>query len=122
MSDEAHEKLATPDFLDAFKAWLDAPSGDQATNDRLADAVKSLVAHTLPVGRPLHTVSEARDLATEREQMTERRWGPEPGDDRKIREHLDRQRDLTPDQVRLDDGRVVRVGEDAEGEGDDEHQ
>jgi hypothetical protein len=54
--------------------------------------------------------------------MTERRWGPEPGDEDRIREHLDRQRDLTPDLVRLDDGRVVPVGSDAEGEGDDEHQ
>ena len=50
-------------------------------------------------------------------------WGPEPGDDDRIREHLERQHGL--DQlrlVRLDDGSVVRVGIDAEGEGDDEHQ
>lgn len=40
-------------------------------------------------------------------------WDPQPGDAERIREHLDRQRDLDPlRQVRLDDGRVVPVGED----------
>lgn len=48
-------------------------------------------------------------------------WGPQPGDGERIREHLDRQRDLDPLLlVRLDDGRIARVGEDAEGEGDHE--
>jgi hypothetical protein len=49
-----------------------------------------------------------------------RHWGPQPGDERRIREHLDRQRDLSPDRVRLEDGRVVPVGQDAEGEADSE--
>lgn len=40
------------------------------------------------------------------------RWGPEPGDGDKIWAHLLRQRDLDPlKKVRLDNGRVVRVGE-----------
>ena len=53
--------------------------------------------------------------------MTERHWDPQPGDDQRIREHLDRQRGLDElRQVRLDDDRVVPVGLDAEGEGDDE--
>lgn len=48
----------------------------------------------------------------------ERRWDPKPGDGDKIWEHLLRQRDLDPRKVvRLDDGRIARVGEDAEGEG-----
>lgn len=52
-----------------------------------------------------------------------RHWWPQPGDERKIREHLERQRDLDQTRfVRLDDGRVARVGEAAEGEGDDEPQ
>lgn len=49
----------------------------------------------------------------------ERQWGPRPGDSARIRQHLRRQRGLPADLVRLDDGRVVRVGQDAEGEGDD---
>lgn len=63
-------------------------------------------------------------LATpaEREAMTERHWYPQPGDDRKIREHLDRQRGIDPSVVWLDDGRIVPVGQDAEGEADDECQ
>ena len=52
--------------------------------------------------------------------MTERHWDPRPGDPERIREHLDRQRGLDPlRQVKLDDGRVVRVGLDAEGEADE---
>jgi len=48
-------------------------------------------------------------------------WGPQPGDADRIREHLERQRDLDDRVVvRLDDGRIARVGEDAEGEGDHE--
>ena len=48
-----------------------------------------------------------------------RYWGARP-DDRRIREHLNRQRDLDPlQQVRLDDGRVVRIGSDADGEADE---
>lgn len=46
------------------------------------------------------------------------RWDPQPGDAERIRAHLDRQRDLPPDRVRLDTGEVVAVGADAEGEGD----
>ena len=49
-----------------------------------------------------------------------RHWDPQPGDDRRIAEHLERQRGLDSDRVRLDDGRVVRVGQDAEGEADSE--
>jgi hypothetical protein len=50
----------------------------------------------------------------------ERRWDPQPGDGDRIRDHLLRQRGLDPlRQVRLDDGRVVRVGSDAEGEDDE---
>ena len=52
--------------------------------------------------------------------MSERRWDPEPGDYSRIREHLERQQGLDEDVVRLDDGRIVRVGEDAEGEADSE--
>jgi hypothetical protein len=49
-----------------------------------------------------------------------RRWYPDDRDYRRIWEHLARQRDLDPKrQVRLDDGRVVGVGSDAAGEGDD---
>jgi hypothetical protein len=49
-----------------------------------------------------------------------RRWDPRPGDDELIAEHLDRQSGLDPlREVRLDDGRVARVGQDAEGEGGD---
>lgn len=49
----------------------------------------------------------------------DRHWDPRPGDDQLIREHLDRQRGLDERvHVRLVDGRVVRVGEDAEGEAD----
>jgi hypothetical protein len=50
--------------------------------------------------------------------MTERRWFPNRADQQRIREHLERQRGVPVDRVRLDDGRVVRVGEEAEGEGD----
>jgi hypothetical protein len=51
--------------------------------------------------------------------MTEHRWDPQPGDDELIRKHLDRQRGLADTHVRLDDGRVLRVGADAEGEADE---
>jgi len=44
--------------------------------------------------------------------MTERHWDPQPGDGDKLWRHLLRQHDLDPlKHVRLDDGRVVRVGE-----------
>jgi hypothetical protein len=47
----------------------------------------------------------------------ENRWDPRPGDGERIRQHLERQRDLDIlVVVRLDDGRIARVGEDAEGE------
>ena len=54
--------------------------------------------------------------------MTRRSWRPRPGDDRRIREHLDRQEGLDPEYVRLDDGRIARVGEDAEGEDRDDER
>jgi hypothetical protein len=47
-----------------------------------------------------------------------RHWDPQPGDAERIRRHLDRQRDLPADRVRLDNGQVVPVGQDAEGESD----
>jgi hypothetical protein len=48
------------------------------------------------------------------------RWDPRPGDGDLIWAHLLRQRGLDPRRfVRLDDGRVARVGADAEGEGED---
>jgi hypothetical protein len=55
--------------------------------------------------------------------MSEQRWEARGDDFRPIWEHLVRQRDddgreLDPLKlVRLDDGRIVRVGSDAEGEG-----
>jgi hypothetical protein len=49
--------------------------------------------------------------------VTEHRWTPKRGDAGRIRAHLDRQAGVDPDFVRLDDGRVVPVGSDAEGEG-----
>ena len=45
-----------------------------------------------------------------------RRWYPDDADYRLIWEHLQRQRDLDPRHVRLDDGTVARVGADAAGE------
>jgi hypothetical protein len=48
--------------------------------------------------------------------MTERHWDPQPGDEQKIREHLDRQRDVPAEMVRLDTGEIVPVGSDARGE------
>ena len=53
--------------------------------------------------------------------MTEprrRRWFPSDADYRLIWLHLERQRGVHVDFVRLDDGTVVRVGFDAEGEED----
>ena len=46
-------------------------------------------------------------------------WDPQPGDERRIRRHLDRQLDIAPGFVRLDDNRIVPVGQDAEGEADE---
>lgn len=43
-------------------------------------------------------------------------WDPQPGDGALIRKHLERQAGLPPEWVRLDDGRVVNVGDDADGE------
>lgn len=48
----------------------------------------------------------------------ERRWFPNRADGELIRRHLERQAGVPADRVRLDDGRIVRVGELAEGEGD----
>lgn len=45
-----------------------------------------------------------------------RRWYPADADYRLIWEHLQAQSGLPRDRVRLSDGRVVPVGEDAEGE------
>jgi hypothetical protein len=48
-----------------------------------------------------------------------RHWDPQPGDGDLIWAHLLRQRGLNQlKQVRLSDGRIVRVGSDAEGEGE----
>jgi len=53
----------------------------------------------------------------------DRRWGATDADYRLIWLHLERQRGLDSQRfLRLDDGRIVRVGSDAEGEGDDERQ
>lgn len=46
----------------------------------------------------------------------EHRWDAEPGDEKLIQEHLDRQRDVPEGRVKLDDGRIVDVGSDAVGE------
>lgn len=46
-------------------------------------------------------------------------WDPEPGDEERIRQHLERQRGVAAGFVRLDTGVVVAEGDDAEGEGDD---
>lgn len=48
--------------------------------------------------------------------MTERKWYPSDADYRRIWDHLVRQRGLPEDRVKLEDGRIVRVGQDAEGE------
>lgn len=54
--------------------------------------------------------------------MTVRRqWEQRPGDGDRIWAHLLRQHGLPADRVRLDDGRVVRVGSEAEGEADGHH-
>ena len=53
--------------------------------------------------------------------MTEHHWDPRPGDEDRIRAHLDRQRGLNLTQLRLDDGRIVRVGEDPDGVDCDPH-
>jgi hypothetical protein len=51
------------------------------------------------------------------------KWAADDADYRLIWLHLERQRGLDPQRfLRLDDGRIVRVGHDAEGEADDEHQ
>lgn len=44
------------------------------------------------------------------------RWDARPGDGDLIWLHLLRQRGLPADRVRLDNGQIVRVGSDAEGE------
>ncbi len=49
-------------------------------------------------------------------------WDEQPGDQRRIAQHLLRQRGLADNLVQLDDGRIVLVGADAEGEGDDDCQ
>ena len=47
----------------------------------------------------------------------DRQWDPVPGDYTRIRQHLLRQRGVPPGKVKLDTGRVVIEGADAEGEG-----
>lgn len=52
--------------------------------------------------------------------MPERnRWGPRRYDVALINLHLDRQKGIPDHLVKLDNGEIVRVGHDAEGEGDD---
>jgi hypothetical protein len=53
-------------------------------------------------------------------EPSERRWAASDSDYRLIWLHLERQRDVSVGFVRLDDDRIVRVGEDAEGEDVDE--
>ena len=47
----------------------------------------------------------------------QRRWDAQPGDERLIAQHLLRQSDLAAGLVRLDSGRVVAEGSDANGKG-----
>ncbi len=57
------------------------------------------------------------DIESAVDGLSERHWWPTDRDYRAIWDHLARQRELDPlREVRLDDGRVVRVGQDAEGE------
>jgi len=55
--------------------------------------------------------------------MTARRWGPRRGDEERIQRHLDRQRDVPEGFVKLVKAdltyEIVRVGHDAEGEGNE---
>ncbi len=55
--------------------------------------------------------------------MVRRRWGPRRGDAARIQRHLDRQRDVPEGFVKLVRAdltyEIVKVGHDAEGEGDD---
>lgn len=53
--------------------------------------------------------------------VSERHWDPQPGDDERIRQHVERQHGFEPHRVLLDDGTVVPTGEDAKGEAD-EHE
>ena len=46
-----------------------------------------------------------------------RRWDPQPGDWTRIQAHLLRQRGVPAGKVKLDTGRIVIEGADAEGEG-----
>jgi len=52
-----------------------------------------------------------------------RRWGPRRGDKARIQRHLDRQRDVPEGFVKLVKAdltyEIVRVGHDAEGEGNE---
>ena len=57
----------------------------------------------------------AHQIGPERQHI----WDAQPGDDKRIAQHLLRQESVGRDRVALDDGRIVAVGYDAEGEGDD---
>jgi hypothetical protein len=66
-------------------------------------------------GEPLLGVRCDCSIGADHDRLTHH-WDAQPGDERRIAEHLERQRGLDPSQVRLDDGRIAQVGEDAEGE------
>jgi hypothetical protein len=75
--DEHNERLVSTEFLDAFNAWLDAPSGDKATSDRL---VKALVAQGVRIGRATthsngHNRSRYGKGSNDRETLGPRAWG-----------------------------------------------
>jgi hypothetical protein len=48
----------------------------------------------------------------------EHHWDAQPGDGKLIARHILRQEGVAPGMVRLDTGEIVRVGRDAEGEGE----
>lgn len=104
-------------FIRRYRWWQDL-------NEDI-NAAKTVARHGPSHGRPLRRVTGTRDLDDPKRKvsrMPERHWEPQPGDAQLIREHLERQKGLPPNQIRLVDGRIVRVGLDAEGEGDDECQ
>lgn len=61
------------------------------------------------------TAKAVHQIGPERQHI----WDAQPGDAERIEEHLRRQHGVPVGLVRLDDGREVKVGSDAEGEGED---